>query len=67
VAHGVVVGVVTITADEIRAIATYLRSDTPAYRSLRYSTDIDPWWLETPERRSLLWRMMERVAALEED
>ena len=48
------------------ALAMLRAAGAPAFTKDTYTTSIDPWWLETPERRGQLWEMMARCQELEQ-
>lgn len=58
----------TLDPDAIRILIAYLRdSGVPAFTSNRYTSDIDPWWFETPLRRGIIWESMARMVELDPD
>ena len=46
---------------DLRPLVDFLHHEAPRWRSERYQILIDPWWVETPERRSQLWLMVARL------
>ena len=50
---------------DIAEVASALRSNVIQFLSDAYLEAIDPHWLETPEARLSLWKMVERLTELD--